>query len=165
LKELAYYRPSFDERIVQRSIDYEQEATSSGAVHLGSKIKKEGNLIFAGLGGSLKYNNGKNQFTNFQMLRLIWALIPRLCWNRLVHGRFLDVLLTHAPPAGIHDKEDPCHRGFPCFLWFMRAFKPRYLIHGHIHLYDLNDVRSTKYDRTLVINAYSHYLIDTDAPT
>jgi hypothetical protein len=91
------------------------------------------------------------------MSLMILALAPRLCWNRIFHGRFLDVLVTHAPPAGIHDKDDPCHRGFASFLWFMRLFKPRYLIHGHIHLYDLNDVRSTKYGRTMVINAYGHF--------
>jgi Icc-related predicted phosphoesterase len=43
----------------------------------------------------------------------------------------------------------------------MRTFKPKYLIHGHIHLYDLSAVRTTKYQDTWVINAYSHYIIDT----
>ena len=165
LKELAYFKPTFDERLIQRDFYFETEATSSGAIHIGSKVKREGSIIIAGLGGSLKYNNGRNQFSDFQMTMQIFGLVPRLLWNRVIHGRFLDILLTHAPPAGIHDKDDPCHRGFACFLWFMRLFKPRYLIHGHIHLYDLNDVRTTKYERTLVINAYSHYLIDTDNPT
>jgi len=164
LKELPYYRPNFEDRMVHRSIEAEAEATSSGAEHLDLKVKKEGNLLFAGLGGCLRYNSGRNQFTDLQMRLQILGLLPRLWWNRLVHGRFLDVLLTHAPPAGIHDKDDPCHRGFPSFLWFMKAFKPRYLVHGHIHLYDLNDVRSTRFGQTLVVNAYSHYLIDTDAP-
>lgn len=162
LKELAYFKPSFDERLIHRDFNFESDSTSSGAVHIGTKVKREGGVIIAGLGGSLKYNNGRNQFTDFQMTMQIAALFPRLLWNRIFHGRFLDILLTHAPPAGIHDKDDPCHRGFACFLWFMRLFKPRYLIHGHIHLYDLNDVRTTKYDQTLVVNAYSHYLIDTD---
>ncbi|MFA6505472.1 MAG: metallophosphoesterase [Treponemataceae bacterium] len=164
LKELSYFQPSFDDRMTNRGYDFENQATSSGAVYLGSKVKKEGNLLFAGLGGSRRYNNGRNQFTDFQMRLQILALVPQLIINRLLHGRFLDILLTHSPPAGIHDKEDPCHRGFSAFLWFMKMFKPRYLIHGHIHLYDLNDVRTTQYDQTLVINAYSHYLINTDAP-
>jgi Icc-related predicted phosphoesterase len=165
LKELAYYRPTFEERLIQRDFNYEAESTASGATYLGSKVRREGGLIFAGLGGSLKYNNGRNQFSDLQMSMMILALAPRLCWNRIFHGRFLDVLVTHAPPAGIHDKDDPCHRGFASFLWFMRLFKPRYLIHGHIHLYDLNDVRSTKYGRTMVINAYGHFLIDTEKPS
>ena len=64
-------------------------------------------------------------------------------------------------PAGIHDKSDPCHQGFECFKWFMDSFSPRYLVHGHIHLYDLQDIRVSKYHDTTVINAYSHFILDT----
>jgi Icc-related predicted phosphoesterase len=110
----------------------------------------------------MRYNRGENQFTEFGMYLEIFKLIPRLILNRLFRGRFLDILLTHASPAGIHDKQDRCHWGFKAFLWFMRVFKPKYLIHGHIHLYDLADVRLTRYQDTLVINAYSHYVIDTE---
>jgi Icc-related predicted phosphoesterase len=84
-----------------------------------------------------------------------------LCY-RLIHRRFPDILLTHAPPRGVHDKPDPCHRGFKAFRWFMKTFKPRYLIHGHIHLYDLCDIRRTRWMETEVINSYGHYVIDTD---
>jgi Icc-related predicted phosphoesterase len=110
----------------------------------------------------MRYNRQDNQYTNFQMYLEILALVPRLVFNRLFRGRFLDVLLTHAPPQGIHDREDPCHRGFGAFLWFMRAFKPKYLVHGHIHLYDYSEARSSAYGATRVINAYSHCVIDTE---
>jgi Icc-related predicted phosphoesterase len=78
-----------------------------------------------------------------------------------LHKKYLDVLLTHAPPKGIHDKPDLCHSGFKSFLWFIKTFKPRYLVHGHIHLYDLADKRRTRFMDTDVINAYGHYVIDT----
>lgn len=161
LKELPLFRPTFEDRLRIYSAHEEQEAFSSGAVHIGSKIYRDGNLIIMGLGGSLRYNNGQNQFTNCQINFEIIKLLPRLFLNKLIHGRYLDILLTHAPPLGIHDKEDLCHRGFKAFLWFMRFFKPRYLIHGHIHLYDLQDVRTSVYHQTQIINAYSHYIIDT----
>jgi Icc-related predicted phosphoesterase len=131
----------------------------SGCVHVGSKVRREEGLIVAGLGGSVRYNRGPNQFTELQMYLKALKLVPRLLLNRMFHGRFLDVLLTHAPPRGIHDKPD--HRGFKAFLWCIRAFRPKYLIHGHIHLYDLADVRRTRWHKTEVINAYGHYLIDT----
>jgi hypothetical protein len=134
----------------------------SGAIHIGSRIKREEGLIVAGLGGSIRYNRGDNQYTNVQMYLEILKLIPAMLMNRFFRGRYLDILLTHAAPEGIHDKPDPCHRGFSAFLWFMRTFKPKYLIHGHIHLYDLSDVRTTWYNQTQVINAYSHYIIDTE---
>ncbi|MDR3123927.1 MAG: metallophosphoesterase [Treponema sp.] len=138
-------------------------ADGHGATHVGCRVVREGGLIVAGLGGSMRYNQGYNQYTNFQMYCQIARLIPALLFNRLFRGRFLDVLLTHAAPRGIHDREDLCHQGFEAFLWFMRVFKPKYLIHGHIHLYDFSEVRSTKYKKTQVINAYSHYIIDTGA--
>ena len=139
----------------------ETEMQLYGAEHIDSRLKKEEGLIIAGLGGSMKYNNGKNQYTNFQMKKKIIKLIPSLLFNRLFKGRYLDILLTHAPPLGIHDKQDLCHRGFRDFLWFMRAFKPKYLVHGHIHLYDYSEKRTSKYCETLVVNAFSHYIINT----
>jgi len=134
-----------------------------GCIHVGSKVRREEGLIVAGLGGSMRYNRGPNQFTERQMRLEMLKLVPRLVCNRLFHRRFLDVLLTHAPPKGIHDKPDKCHWGFKAFLWFMKVFSPKYLVHGHIHLYDLSDVRRTRYMKTEVINAYSHYVIDTAA--
>jgi len=141
--------------------DMAYETHSTGAVHIDTKVCYEEGLIIAGLGGTMRYNRGENQFTDFQMYIRMIKLIPALLINRLVRGRFLDVLLTHAAPRGIQDKNDKCHMGFKCFLWFMRVFKPKYLIHGHIHLYDLSELRTTRYHDTLVINAYSQYIIDT----
>jgi len=134
-----------------------------GATYIGDKVKKVGPLLIGGLGGSRRYNKGENQYTEFQMFLKALKLIPKMLWNRLVHGRYLDILLTHASPRGIHDKPDLCHTGFKVFLWFMRQFKPKYLIHGHIHLYDLNAIRRTKYYRTMVVNCYDHILLEFEA--
>ena len=156
-EEYAYYKGG----VFHFEPDDDYEIHSSGAVHIDTKVQYEEGLIIAGLGGSMRYNRGENQFTDFQMYIRMLRLFPALLFNRLFRGRCLDILLTHASPLGIHDKKDKCHRGFKSFLWFMRVFKPKYLVHGHIHLYDLSEVRSTRYCDTMVINAYSHYLIDT----
>ena len=134
----------------------------STCVH-GRVVQTKG-LLIAGLGGSLRYNAGKNQFSQREMYRQIFAMVPRLLWNRLVHGRYLDILLTHASPHGVHDKPDRCHTGFRAFRWFIRRFQPRYLLHGHVHLYDLNARRVTVVDGTTVINVYSHFVLDTSNP-
>jgi len=159
IEDLKHYKRIVDLQSIQEERDY----YGCGAVHLGSKVKIEGKFILAGLGGSMRYNNGANQFTDFEMFFEIAKIIPRLLWNRLFHGRFLDILLTHAPPKGIHDKNDKCHWGFKTYLWFMKVFKPKYLVHGHIHLYDLCDIRCTKWRDTMVVNAYSHYIINLDS--
>jgi len=153
---LKHYKKSLNNPLL---FDY-KEYLGCGAVHLGTKVKKEGKLILAGLDGSMRYNEGINQFTDFEMFMEVMKMFPRLLWNRIFHGRFLDILLTHAPPKGIHDKSDKCHWGFKTYLWFMKTFKPKLLVHGHIHLYDLCDVRCTNWESTTVINAYSHYVTE-----
>ena len=117
-------------------------------------------LLIAGVSGSMRYNNGKDQYTNFEMFMQLLKLAPSLLWNKLRWGRCCDLFLTHASPRHIHDREDPCHKGFECFNWFIKKFKPALLIHGHIHLYDLQAVRTTVSEQTTVVNAYSHILID-----
>ena len=131
-----------------------------GTTYVGFKVHREGNLLVAGVSGSIRYNAGLSQYTERQMLFRLLKMLPRLLVNKLKYGRFVDIFLTHAPPEGIHDKEDPCHRGFRCYLWFMRTFKPRFMVHGHIHLYDMQDVRVSRYFDTTVINAYSHHILD-----
>lgn len=133
-----------------------------GSRYIHGKVVKTHGLLIAGLGGCMVYNGEENQFNDAEMYLKIFRLLPRLLFNKLIYGRFLDILLTHAPPRGIHDKPDPTHRGFRSYLWFMRAFKPRYLLHGHIHLYDLNAKRVTVYHNTTVINVYDHYVLEVD---
>jgi uncharacterized protein len=136
---------------------------STGSIDLGFKLKTMGGLITLGLPGSMLYNKGQNQYSEFAMSVRIAFLVPRLMLNKLFRGRAVDLVLTHSAPRGIHDRDDLCHRGFKCFLWLMRAFKPKWLVHGHIHLYDLADVRISQYESTTVINAFGHWILDTEA--
>jgi Icc-related predicted phosphoesterase len=139
-------------------------STSTGGMYLEGKVRTERGVILAGLGGSNWYNGGENQFTDLTMFLAMIPLFPRLMWNRIFHGRYLDILLTHAPPYGINDLPDPCHTGFKVFLWFMRVFKPKLLIHGHVHLYDRNAVREARYRRTRIVNAYDHTVVELEVP-
>lgn len=139
------------------------ESSCSGAVYISGRVRREKKVLVAGMGGSRWYNGGENQFTELQIYLRLAILVPRLFFNRLRHGRYLDVLLTHAPPFGIHDGEDRCHRGFQAYLWFMRVFKPRYLVHGHVHLYSHEQIRTTRYHQTTVVNAFEHAVIDLSA--
>jgi uncharacterized protein len=133
-----------------------------GAVHLHGRVLLAKGLLIAGLGGSIWYNGGDNQFTDFGMFLVMLRLIPSLLWNRLVRGRFLDVLVTHSPPYGINDLPDPCHTGFRVLLWFLRTFRPRFLVHGHVHLYDRNAAREAHYGDTTIVNAYDHAVIEME---
>lgn len=161
LKELPTFKKSHRSLLETTSITA-QIRTYYGATCLEDRVVNLDGLLVAGLGGSMRYNDGEHQFTDRQMYRRILRLMPRLLWNRVVHGRYLDILLTHAPPRGIQDREDLCHRGFRAFLWFMRVFRPLYLLHGHIHLYDINAQRVVQYEETRVINVYDHFILNLD---
>ncbi len=65
-----------------------------------------------------------------------------------------DIFITHAPPWGIHDRDDRPHRGIKAFNWLIKTFKPTYHIHGHIHVYQPWIVTETQLGNTLVLNTY-----------
>lgn len=159
LNEYHFYHKT--EKSYPSRDSYQKAFHGHGTTYIGFKIIRENNLLIAGVSGSILYNNGINQFTDKQMKIKLLKFLPFLLYNKIRYGRFLDILVTHASPLGIHDKPDPCHKGFSSFLWFMKLFKPKFLIHGHIHLYDLQDIRISQYLNTTVINAYSHYILNT----
>jgi predicted phosphodiesterase len=118
-------------------------------------------LLLAGLGGSPRYNREHAyQYTESEMWWRILKLVPRLLLNRARWGRYLDILVTHAPPRGIHDAADVAHRGFTGFLRLMQWFHPRLLVHGHSHVYRNDTVTRTRYHLTQVINVYPYRVLD-----
>ena len=158
--------------------NYEQAIHGHGATYLGFKAFANENLLvedpktgrktpllIAGASGTSRYNNGLCQFTDSQMKFKLLKLVPKLIYNKLKYGRYLDIFMTHASPRHIHDHEDPCHIGFECYNWFLQRFKPVYMVHAHIHLYDLREERIGKYYDTTVVNAYAHYVIELPMKT
>lgn len=153
-----------------REIEYQDkggnwmEATApQGATNLHLSTVNANGLLLAGLEGSIRYNTSSRfQYTNSGMWLNIIRLAPKLWRNRLRHGRWLDVLVAHSPPRGIGDREDRAHQGFTSFLTFMRWFQPRYLLHGHIHLYRLNTETSICYEQTEVINVYPYRILELE---
>ena len=131
------------------------------ANNIDGQVVEEQGLLFAGLGGSIRYRpDGVNQYSQREMAWRILSMTPRLCWNRARRDRYLDILVTHAPPRGIHDAEDPAHVGFDPFNRFIARFRPRYLLHGHSHIYRRDTVTKTQVGSTTVINVYPYRVID-----
>ena len=125
-----------------------------GASWVGGRGVRAHGLLLAGFDGSLRYNAGHYQSTQAEMHAAVRGLVPWLLMNRVRYGRFLDVLVTHAPPRGIHDQPDRCHTGFNAFNWLIENFAPRYHLHGHIHLYDRRTPTVTRVGSTEVVNVY-----------
>ena len=128
-----------------------------GCICVENRIYTHQGVRILGLGGSMRYKpEGKHQYTQRQMNRRIWR--RKLELLRL--GGF-DILLTHAPALGLNDGDDLCHTGFDAFNGLMDKYRPRYFVHGHMHLaYGPDIPRRCIYGQTQVINAYESYTFE-----
>jgi len=130
-----------------------------GWVNLDGRLVQAKGLLLAGLEGSIRYRPGAPfQYTEGEMALKIWRLVPSLVMNWLRRGRYLDILVSHAPPFGIHDGADPAHRGFRALRRFVAWFRPRYLLHGHQHTC-AEDAWQTRYLSTEVLNVHPFRVI------
>lgn len=136
-----------------------------GGVNLHRRVvRDESGLLLAGIEGSLNYNHGPHQYTQGEMWMMVLSLTPLMFANWLLYGRFLDILVTHAPPWHIHDKEDLPHRGVKAFRWLIQTFKPALHVHGHIHIYQQYETTETQYGQTRVVNTYGYKRLDFKLP-
>jgi len=131
-----------------------------GCVNVDGRIEDAAGLRIAGLGGSMRYRPGPNQYTQAQMR---WRALPIEVLARLRRGdgkRRLDVLLTHAPPEGFSGKyEDLAHRGFAAFNRLIKNLAPRLHVHGHVHPYGVIQA-DRKLGETLIVNVVPYRLIE-----
>ena len=127
-----------------------------GCQCIDGKLVTVGGLRILGLGGSALYNGGPHQYTEKQMRRRIHRLRLKLA---LTSG--VDIVLTHAPVRGFGDEDNMTHRGFEAFLPLLDQYKPRYLVHGHIHQrYGANRPRCYQYGETTIVNATGRYILE-----
>jgi Icc-related predicted phosphoesterase len=131
-----------------------------GSINLHNKVIRYRGFTFAGVEGSLNYNNGIFQYSQFDMWLYVLRLVPTLLLNRLRYGCYLNVFVSHAPPWGIHDQPDLTHQGIKAFRWLITHFHPDYHVHGHIHVYRPDAVTESDLGRTRVINAFGYKQID-----
>jgi predicted phosphodiesterase len=125
----------------------------AGAENADGRIVEAAGLRIAGLGGSIRYNNGPNQWTERQQTRRAGRLA------RSARHRPVDVLLTHSPPRSVGDREDPPHRGFECLHTLVARLRPKVLVHGHIHPHG-QPVPDREMGETRVLNTVGYRILD-----
>lgn len=132
------------------------QSWAHGCENIDARSLQLKGLFLAGLGGSIQYQLGTpNQYTQWGMYLRVYNLLPGLIWNKISHRRRLDVLVTHSPPFGIHDDDDPAHQGLRAINFLMRVMNPRYLLHGHTVFYRQNlQNHVTEFNQTKIINIY-----------
>lgn len=132
------------------------ETPPEGCDCIDDQIVVYNGIRILGLGGCRRYHPGKYQYTEAQMRRRIIKLRYRL-WR--MGG--VDIVVTHAPPSGVGDAEDPAHRGFQALNQLLEQYRPKYLLHGHVHLrYGTDRTRVRQYQDTQVINVTERYTLE-----
>lgn len=145
---VVYVRGNHDDSFAQEPPE--------GCICAEDRIVVCGGLRIMGLGGSYRYRDGNNMYTERQMCRRIQRMQLQLWKNR-----GFDILLTHAPARHINDFNAASHRGFQCFVELLDQYQPKYFIHGHIHRnYGMNIPQRTVRGETNIINAYNYCKFD-----
>jgi len=127
-----------------------------GCICIEDKIYVYKGVRIMGLGGSMEYTGGMHQYTENAMVFRVFKMLPKLLWRR-----GFDILVTHAPAYEINDGEDLPHRGFQIFKTLMQTCKPKYFLHGHVHMnYGRKHKRYDVYEDTTIINTYEKCIIN-----
>lgn len=129
-----------------------EERPPEGCVCIEDSVYNFKGIRIMGLGGSNRYREGKNMYTEKQMEKRV----KKMRWKLLKSGG-VDILVTHAPARHLNDFDSLSHRGFECFNAILKKYRPKYFIHGHIHKnYGHNIPQRSRFEDTEVINAYDY---------
>lgn len=151
---LFFVRGNHDQEIELKI--HSDRTSPAGGSDLHGKVLNYQNLLIAGIEGSIRYRPGPFMYTQTEMWLQVMNLAPRLIYNRIRYGRFLDIFVAHASPWGIHDKQDFAHQGIRAFLWLIQVFQPRFYFHGHVHVYHPDEPIITVYGKTRIVNTYGY---------
>ncbi len=124
-----------------------------GCICVDDRIYVHDGVRILGLGGCYPYKDGNYMYTEQEMKRRIFRLK-----RQIIRHRGFDILLTHAPAFSLGDGDDIVHQGYKAFLPLLEKYKPKYMVHGHMHLqYDRSLQRTVIYKDTQIINAFERH--------
>lgn len=127
-----------------------------GCICIEDSIYTFKGIRILGLGGSMRYKNGPNQYTQKQMNARV-----RKLWFKLWYHKGFDILVAHSPAFEINDGKDLPHVGFQAFNKLLDKYHPKYFLHGHVHLnYGGKSRRVSKYQDTTIINGYLRHIFE-----
>ena len=134
-----------------------------GGQGIDGRVVKIQGLWIGGLGGSRRYkSDGIHQYTEGEMRWRVMRMLPAMMARRISRGHGLDLLLTHAPPFGVHDMPDPAHIGFASFRLMIKLARPKLMLHGHSHaVRNVDTMESLLFD-TPVMNVYPYRVVDLE---
>lgn len=146
--ELIYIRGNHDNGYV----NHEPE----GCVCIEDRIFDFHGLRIMGLGGSMRYRDGRDMYTEREMGMRVRRIRPMA---EMMNG--FDILVTHAPAKGYGDLSDIPHQGFEAFNTLLERYHPRYMLHGHVHKEYGHFVREREHAcGTKIINSCGYVILE-----
>jgi len=134
------------------------EKPPEGCICVDGTIYVHNGVRIMGLGGCMRYKPGPHQYTETEMRKRIFRLLPKLLWRR-----GFDILVAHAPARDLGDGKDRVHKGFDCFRWLLKRYRPRYMLHGHVHKAYTHDFkRELQCGETTIVNAWTSWVVEYD---
>ena len=135
-----------------------KDSPPEGCIDLEEKPVTIKGVRFVGFGGCKSDRPAENHYSEREMSR-------RVLRASLALRKGFDVLVTHAPAAGLGDGDDRFHEGFETFRTLIDRYKPRYHLHGHQHLtYSIGSKRILEYEDTIIVNGYNYYILKMELP-
>lgn len=119
-----------------------------GIINLHLQTFEFKGLLFGGFEGSPRYKNDSyaKMYTEDEATNLIQQL------------PYVDVLISHSPPKGINDEDDPAHIGFQALRSYLEEQHPHYFLHGHT--YPKPEALLTKFLTTQIIYVNGDQLVE-----
>ena len=129
-----------------------------GCIDIDDMIYEYKGFHILGLGGSMRYRQSKDMYTEAEMTKRINSVLIK---NMFAES--FDILVTHAPVRNYGDMEDLPHHGFVCFEKLLNTFKPSHMFYGHVHKEYGKFKRMIDHPSgTVLINGSGHYIIDVE---
>lgn len=107
------------------------------------------NLTWSGFEGCVLYKNAPRQYFQQQATQLLF------------HTDKADIMLSHAPPAGVNDNIlSDSHLGFEAFREYIKNHSPKFWFHGHA--YPKKSQKISKLNNTIIIYVHGVEVFDLD---
>lgn len=119
-----------------------------GITNLHLKTAQLNDITIGGFEGSVRYKNDPYapMYTQEEASELIKQLPA------------VDLLISHAPPRGIHDEPEPAHQGYDALRWYIEQHHPAFLLHGHTYPSDSVETLG----ETQIVYIYEDQVIELD---
>lgn len=113
-------------------------------------------IKIVGFDGSPKYSMGPHQYSEKDVFFMVMKSYVKTMFKTV------DLVISHSPIEGINEGSDPIHKGFKSYRKAIDLLKPKYWLHGHIHLKNHHEVQEAQFENTKIINVFGYKVLDLD---